>query len=93
MCNGISVLVKCVYGNRTCIKLILKSWRKVSTISKQLLMSDLSDESFESVQEEGESSHTSPEVQNVSILLGFCIKPMNIGATTCSYSYLARYVS
>ena len=45
--------------------------------------SDLSDVSFESVQEEGESSHTGPEVQNVSILLGFCIKPMNIGATTC----------
>ena len=45
--------------------------------------SDLSDESFESIQEEGESSHTGPEVQNVSILLGFCIKPLNIGATTC----------
>ena len=45
--------------------------------------SNMSDESFESVQEEGESSHTGPEVQNVSISLGFCIKPMNIGATTC----------
>ena len=45
--------------------------------------SDLSDESFESVQEEGESSHTGLEVQNVSILFGFCIKLMNIGATIC----------
>ena len=79
MCNGISVLVKCVYGNRTCNK----SWRNVRSddnFEAAFNESDLSDESFESVQEEGESSHTGPEVQNVSILLGFCIKPMK--ATT-----------